>query len=436
MILYSTDITPRLQYIVDFFSKELFEEKIIIITDKEKFINTNQPKINYSENEFGEDEFFIHSTHLLFETYIRRQEVECFELNYHKAFFQTDGDFPFDIFAASFYLISRYEEYFPHSKDEYGRYPHTSSIAYQQGFLQMPLINIWLGDFKKALQKKFPEIIFRHSSFQFIPTYDIDIAYSYLHKGKRRNAGALIKSFSHGKFPLAIDRIKVLRGKKTDPFDAYEWLDSLHLYCRVKAIYFFLVAKEQKGYDKNISPDKKALQDLIQYHAAGYTIGVHPSWQSGDDEKLLKEEIEWLSSVNNKKIINSRQHYIRMHLPETYRKLINAGIEKEFSMGYGSINGFRASVASSFYWFDLEKNEQTNLQVFPFCFMDANSFYEQKFTAQQAMDELLHYYRAIKKVNGLMTTIWHNHFLGTDPQFAGWKEVYEIFLKEEVYWDM
>jgi len=122
-------------------------------------------------------------------------------------------------------------------------------------------------------------------------------------------------------------------------------------------------------------------------------------------------------------------------LPETYRRLINAGIEKDFSMGYGSVNGFRASVASSFFWYDLEKEQQTQLQLFPFCFMDANSFYEQKCTAQQAMTELLNYYNAIKKVNGLMITIWHNHFLGTDPMFAGWREVYEIFLKEEVYWD-
>ena len=68
--------------------------------------------------------------------------------------------------------------------------------------------------------------------------------------------------------------------------------------------------------------------------------------------------------------------------------------------------------------------------------MDANSFYEQKFTAQQAMDELLQYYYAIKKVNGLMITIFHNHLLGTDQSFAGWKEAYEVFLKEEIYWDM
>ena len=60
-------------------------------------------------------------------------------------------------------------------------------------------------------------------------------------------------------------------------------------------------------------------------------------------------------------------------------------------MGYGSINGFRASVASSFYWYDLEKEEATTLRIFPFCFMDANSYYEQRQTTAQAMTELMRY---------------------------------------------
>jgi hypothetical protein len=62
--------------------------------------------------------------------------------------------------------------------------------------------------------------------------------------------------------------------------------------------------------------------------------------------------------------------------------------------------------------------------------MDANSFYEQKFSAQQALDEMRHYYKTIKSVNGTLVMIWHNNFLGTDRSFKGWKEIYEQFIKE------
>ncbi len=373
---------------------------------------------------------------MLFETDIKEQPIDVFELNYYKVFFETSGDFPFDIFAASFYLLSRYEEYLPHEEDEYGRYSHVNSLAYQEGFLQIPLINIWLQDFKKALLQKFPELIFRRASFKFIPTYDIDIAYSFLHKGWKRNMGGLFKAAVNGQWSSFGERMQVLMKKRKDPFDSYEWLDSLHLYCRTRAYYFFLVAEEQKKYDKNISPDKEALRNLIRYHGNGYTVGIHPSWQSGDNEELLTKEVGWLEKVLDKDVTYSRQHYIRLRLPATYRALIKAGIEKDFSMGYAGTNGFRASIASSFFWYDLERETQTGLMLFPFCFMDSTSFYKQKFTPQQTLHELMNYYHAIKKVNGLMVTIWHNQFLGIDPQFAGWKEVYEVFLKDEVYWDI
>jgi hypothetical protein len=435
LLLYSEHITSRLRYIVGFISKELFDDPIEITSDKQEFQQSALPRLNYSGTEIAENDFFIRSTPLLFETGISPRVIECFELNYHKAFFQTDGDFPFDVFAAAFYLMSRYEEYLPHALDGYGRFAHTESLAFKEGFLHLPLVNIWLQEFKKALHKKYPGLVFRYPSFKFIPTYDIDTAWSYLHKGWRRNIGGLIRSIANGQWSMVNKRIRVWSKKERDPFDAYEWLDSLHLYCRMKAYYFFLVAGRQKGVDKNISPAKGAMRELVQYHSAGYRVGLHPSWQSGDDEELLKQEMEWMEAVTNQKQIRSRQHFIRFTLPGTYRQLMQFGIEQDFSMGYGSINGFRASVASSFYWYDLEKEERTGLRIFPFCFMDANAFYEQKYTAGKAMHELMHYYHLIRKVNGLMVTIWHNSFLGSDPQFAGWKEAYEIFLKEEVYWD-
>ncbi len=437
LLLYSHTISPRLQYIVDFVGKELFDDPIIITTDKVFFNQSGAPRINYSDADFSEQEFFIQCTPLLFETGIRAQSIDCIEVNYQKAFFQTRGDFSFDILAASFYLISRYEEYLPYEMDEYGRYAHTSSLAFKERFLQVPLVNIWLKEFKKSLQQKFPSLQFKRTHFKFIPSYDIDIAYSYLEKGFRRNAGGFIKSISEGKWHQVKERFSVLRHKQKDPYDAYEWLDALHLYCNVKPIYFFLVAQIQQGYDKNIPTASKMLQELIAYFAKVYEVGVHPSWQSSAaiGTKMINEEKEWLEVITEKKIMHTRQHYIKFDLPGGYRRLIDCGLLNDYSMGYGSINGFRASVASAFFWFDLEKNEPTALQIFPFCYMDANAFYEQKLSTQKAYEELVYYYNTVKKLNGLFITIWHNNFLGTANEYRGWKEMYELFMKENIYWD-
>jgi len=102
--------------------------------------------------------------------------------------------------------------------------------------------------------------------------------------------------------------------------------------------------------------------------------------------------------------------------------LFVAGYKEDFSMGYGSINGFRASVASPFYLYDLEKEEPTNLLLYPFCYMEANSFFEQKFSPAQALEEMQHYYQQVKKVNGTFISIWHNTFLGTDDGLQEWSD--------------
>jgi hypothetical protein len=430
LILYSHSITPRLQYIVNFIGIELLNDAITITSSQEEFNGNAGTKINYSDNRIGETEIWIKPNGLLFEQGIKQQKIECFEVNGNKTFFKTDGDYPFDVFAASFYLLSRYEEYLPHQKDMYGRYAFENSLAYKEKFLQLPLINIWLVDFKKSLSKKYSNIKFQISNFTFLPTYDIDIAWSYKHKGFWRNTGGLLHSFFKGEWSLIKERIKVLAGKEKDPFDCFAWLNKFHEQYKLKPYYFFLVPEKRGRYDKNIPPSCKAMQYLIQDHVIRYPIGIHPSWKSGDKISLLKEEIETLSKLNGSRIVSSRQHYIRFNLPDGYRRLIDNGIKFDFSMGYGSINGFRASVASPFYWYDLEKEVQTDLMLFPFCYMEANSFYEQKFTAHQALDEMHHYYNAVKSVNGYFIMIWHNSFLGTDKLYAGWREIYEQFIKK------
>lgn len=424
VLIYSTAVTNRLQYTCSFIFKEQMQMDFEITADVEKFRQHPGVKINYSQSCIVGDEFRVDNVNLLFETAIQAQVIHCFETKGYKAFFKSsNGDFPFDIFAAVFYLLSRYEEYLPHEKDMYGRYAHENSLAFKEGFLKQPLINVWINDFAKVLKSKYPTLNIQFSIFNFIPTYDIDIAYSYKHKGLVRNAGAFIKS------PSA-ERLKVLSGSQQDPFDAYDWMDTLHKKHKLQPVYFFLAAQKNALYDKNILPGKKAFHRLAKQHADKYETGIHPSWQSGDNFLLLKQEKKILEHIVGRHITKSRQHYIRFHLPSGYRRLMEAGVTDDYSMGYGSINGFRASVASSFYWYDLEKDEQSHLRIHPFCFMEANSFYEQKFSAHEAYEEALHYLNICKQVKGTLISIWHNNFLGTPKEFAGWRECYEKFIAQ------
>jgi len=430
LLIYTVKNSSRLNYIVDTLMGALGISAYNLTTDRNLFLQFNGAKINYSPHSFPGNELWQTPIDLLFEQNIKPQQLQCFNIGNNNAFYQSPGDFGFDIFAASFYLISRYEEYLPHQLDSYKRYAHENSLAFRNGFLNIPLINVWLQQLSRALQQKFPGLQLQPTLFSYMPTYDIDMAWSYLHKGIIRNAAGTIKSLLQGEWKAVKERWKILRRKQKDPFDIYEWLDALHDRHRLQPYYFFLLAKTAKGYDKNILPHNAAFQKLILAHSLKYRTGIHPSWQSGDNNFLLNDEINSLKKTTGKTVQYSRQHYIRMKLPDTYRNLVAAGIESDFSMGYGSINGFRASYCLPFKWYDLEKEEATGFTVYPFCFMEANSYYEQHYSLRQATDELQHYYNITRQVNGVLITIFHNHLLGNDRLFMGWKEMYEGFIKK------
>ena len=428
MLVYAQKLTSRLQYITDFIGKQIIGEPFQLTTDSVYFSEYEGPKINYGYEETFANELLIINYPLLFEDSITEQKISSFNVNGFKAFFGSEGDYPFDIFAASFYLLSRYEEYLPNEKDIYGRYDHENSLAFKEDFLHQPLVNIWIEDFKKVLKERFPRLKFQSSSFSFQPTYDIDEAYATRNKELTRNLGGIARSLASGQWSVISQRIKVLLGKEKDPYDAYEWMDNLHDKYGLNPIYFIHCAIEKGRYDKNIKPSLPDMQRLIKRCAEKYDVGIHPSWKSNDDKSFLNKEIKVLESTTGTPVTSSRQHYIRFTLPHTFRRLIAEGITDEYSMGYGSINGFRASVATPFYWYDLKKELRTNLLLHPYCFMEANSFYEQHYLPQRAYEEMMYYYHAVKAVNGTLVTIWHNHFLGTYPLFQGWKEVYEEFI--------
>ncbi|MES2776661.1 MAG: hypothetical protein V4722_20960 [Bacteroidota bacterium] len=430
MFLYTNHITPRLEYMAHWLGTRLFGTALQICTDKENLARPGWV-LNYTSKPLDDIEsFWINPHPLLFQSGISPQSVEVKTKDGLSYFFETGGDHHFDVLAASFYLIQRYEEYLPHTKDMYGRYAHENSLAFRNNFLHWPLVDLWINELRDKIQgsrikDQAPGV--KRQAFSFVPTFDIDIAYSYRGKGFIRNLAGVARSF--GQWQLLKERWYVLLGKQQDPFDIFNELDALHQEYDLEPIYFFLMANKRVGYDKNIPPATQEMKNLAADIGGKYATGIHPSWQSGDDEYLLAQEIETLRSGINKNIFISRQHYIRMQLPETYQRLISHGIIEDHSMGYGSINGFRGSSCVPYYWYDLQTEQTTPLKIVPFCYMEANSIFEQKHTPAQALEELKQYHDVVKKVGGTLSTIFHNHLIGMDENGRKWMDMYTKFLK-------
>ncbi len=434
ILLLSDTITPRLQYIADFIFRENFGIDYSITTDKRNFYESDAIKINYTEEQYSEGIININGSRLLFEKKIYKQNIETFEVNRLPAFFKNENQkehFPFDIFSATFFLISRYEEYLPHIKDKYGRYDHQQSVAVKNNFLKIPLVNKWLEFFADHIQSKFPGFQIKKKKFNFLPTYDVDMAYEWHHKGFLRNTGQLLRLLINQDYKKISEAFKILERKIKDPSDNFEFFDGLHEQLGLHPIYFFLVSKNFTKYDKNISPFKKGMRSLIQWIAKRNDIGVHPSYYSSSDEKTLKEEKFLLEEIAGNTVKRSRQHYLRYNLPATYRQLAEAGITDDYSMGYGSVNGFRASYTDAFYWYDIEREEKTNLLLHPFCYMDSNTIFHQKLNPAESFEELIYFYDTCKNVNGTFISIMHNHFMGDND--LEWRNAYEQFLLKVNY---
>src|SRR3978361_1164658 len=104
LLIFTADISARVTYIFSTLLTALGITDFSFTTDQTVFENFSEAKINYSSRVITKTEVWIQPTPLLFESEIKEQQVICFDFNGSKAFYKTsDGDFPFDIFGASFY---------------------------------------------------------------------------------------------------------------------------------------------------------------------------------------------------------------------------------------------------------------------------------------------------------------------------------------------
>ena len=407
--IYSPLISPRLQYVLRVIFRDHLRVPFLLSADRAEWEGAPGPKIHYTD-EVRSDSLGIPPSGFLAGLPVdpMRGAVPLDDSRVDLS--SPGGAWPFDLFVAIFWLLARVEEY-GDVYDQMGRFSPEGSWAARNGWLDRPLVDEWIQLLGKA-----------PAGFRFSPTYDIDQPWCYLHKNPLK---ALLRG---GALTLA--------GRRADPFDNFHWLDWVHESLEEKMeapVYFFPLAARQTRFDKNPSPGNGAYQQLIEEHSRRYPVGIHPSYYTADKPELLGEETALLSRITGLPVTVSRYHYIRFRLPEGYRRLLEAGIRADYSMGYGERNGFRASYSRPFPWYDLEKETETALQVVPFCWMDATAHRDGlaggDATAQGgALSDLAGYVQRLRACGGRLTTIWHNSSLGEVPRWIGWRNVYLDFL--------
>lgn len=330
-----------------------------------------------------------------------------------------------DLLACLFFALSRYEEYQEFTPDRHNRFPATESHAYKNGYLHLPVVRAYGQLLAGKLKLRFPELPqAKQHPFRLQPTYDIDLLWAYRYRGWKGAASGL-RDVASGKTGRARDRF--LRNEAADPFFNLDYLLSLHP--NVQPYIFWLLADNECREDVNPYPIPDEQTEVMRSFADRAVHGIHPGYNSVETEGKLRRETGRYQRVFHLRPQHSRQHFLRLRFPETYRELRQNGITNDHSMGYGDAVGWRAGTNLPFHWYDLGQETMTGLVIHPFAVMDVTLKNYLKLSPEEAVQTVTELQEHTKKYGGNFTLLWHNSSFAEAHGWAGWREVYEALLQ-------
>lgn len=423
--IFAQSATPRLSYIAALIFENILGSEWKIITDKRDA--GEDPVINYSsETITGSLRMKPHP--LISASGIRDVGITAGEWKGIPAFFMTDqdADIPFDIFAASFFIVSRYEEYLPFKPDRHGRFPASASFAFKNGFLRIPVVDLWAKELAKMLALYYPGLTFRNERYDALLTVDADQPFAYLGKNLIRTAGGLVRDIV-SRQGSAGERFRVLTKKTKDPFDVFNYIISNIEATGTDARFFFPAGRHTR-YDKNPFWKNTDYRELIKRISSKFKSGFHPSYYASDNYDVLDLEKRRLGSILESDITFSRFHFLRLKVPASYNIIEKAGIEEDYSMGFPDEPGFRAGIARPFLFYNLTEERQTGLRIVPLIVMDATLYNYCKLNAVEAEEVITEIISETRKAGGLFVSLWHNTSLTERGEWVEWRKLFEKML--------
>ncbi|NSW45522.1 MAG: hypothetical protein HPY79_06895 [Bacteroidales bacterium] len=427
LLIYTHHITPRLTFIVEYLFLDVAKVHFKLTENKLEYEAYQGPKISYTQ-QIELQGAWLYASNLLFETNLNHVLPSTAETIWGKALFKSPSPqslAPFDVFAACFWLVSRYEEYTIEQKDKHDRFDYHYSWLFKNKLLQTPLVNLWTDKLLNQLKWLFPNLEIAKSKYHSIFTFDIDNLFAFKGKKLIHSVLAIGNAIIKKRFDLVTLRWQYLTKKIKDPYDTYTYIINQCAKFQHKPIFFILTGKTSQ-YDRNLKSKHPLFIKTVKELNSSSMIGLHLSYNS-ELKKTIKLEKETLEHIINKKIEHNRFHFLRFNIPYSYVSLSENNILYDFSMGYTQADGYRAGTCTPFYFFDLINNTKTNVKIYPFPFMD-RTWLINKLSPESALIKSIHYIEEIKKYNGTFVSLWHNETLQDNIYGQPWKEIFEKIL--------
>lgn len=349
------------------------------------------------------------------------------------SFFEVDGnDFILrlgvDILGSCFFLLTRYEEIANPVRDRHGRFPASASIAHKAGFLNRPIVNEYLEILWACMKYLWPELTRPKRQFRLRLTHDVDVPFLYAYLSRceivRRSLRSFVtKNREYGPLQLIRDWRRVNRGHvEYDPCNTFDYIMDLSEFHGLKSSFYFMSGGTGDPHDNRYRVGDELIKQLMSRIAErGHSIGIHPSYQSYNNIKILREEFSRVTGVyeevtgSRQTVWDGRQHYLRWRNPVTWQIWDEVGLASDSTLGFADHAGFRCGTCYPFPVFDLRARKALNLVEHPLILMDRTVLAEAYMNLGLSNGEALSYIMGLKdtcrKYCGEFTVLWHNNCL-------------------------
>lgn len=379
--------------------------EISFTTKIEEFIAHPGMKFSYGKKRLG-NELFVQNVDLLLEQGLGDIVIKVQQWEETKCFFgvSENSDVPFDIFAASFFLLSRYEEYLPHVKDDFGRFPASESLAVQEGFLHNPVVDIWAYKFKKVIANRFSEVDFKRRNYKAVTIISVSHVFNYKNKGFLRTLLGTFIDLGKFNFSKVSDRIKVLLRIKKDPYNVFDDLIQLIKQYNIKLVFMFQLSNFNL-YDRNINHNRLNYKSIIKYVADYAPVGLRLGYFAVKELQALKVEKKRFENIIHGPLQNVLNSKYNLMLPEHYSFLNELEVVDDYSMGYPETIGFRAGTSTPYLFYDINMEITTPLRIHPYIF---HSQVCHTRTAEEIRHQISVVLRELKLVQAPFVSIFKN----------------------------
>ncbi len=241
-----------------------------------------------------------------------------------------------------------------------------------------------------------------------------------------------VKALRNGSINEFTNQVKSLI--KKNPYWNFDTITNIEKQYGVKSTFFFLnesirfnllsISNWQLSLGRYDISDPMIIEIIKGLDNDGWEIGLHGSYNSYNDESLLKKEKLLLEKILGHKVKGIRQHYLNWD-KSTWKIQKKLGFDYDSTWGFTNNIGFKEDIITPF------KPFADNFSVYPLAIMDSCYM---SFTAQERWEKFLYIVETIDKNNGILVLNWHQRVFNKNefPNYIDeYKRIIEFLLKNE-----